>query len=137
MNQTEAEALSDGRRPAELRPLAPLDVGVATQVLRFVQLLCEGHYSPMQNYLRTQEGNRTNINLLHELVNSLLVVERTLSSLTIGMACQLYQTIIELVQGPCHANQLFLIGTNLCDIVVRPLPRSYPHPCPVVIPPAP
>ena len=24
----------------------------------------------MQNYLRTQEGNRTNINLLHELVNS-------------------------------------------------------------------
>ena len=70
MNQTEAEALSDGRRPAELRPLAPLDVGVATQVLRFVQLLCEGHYSPMQNYLRTQEGNRTNINLLHELVNS-------------------------------------------------------------------
>ena len=43
----------------------------------------------MQNFLRTQEGNRTNINLLMELVNSLLVVERTLSSLTIGMACQL------------------------------------------------
>ena len=41
------------------------------------------------------------------------------------MACQLYQTIIELVQGPCHANQLFLIGTNLCDIVVRCLHGSY------------
>ena len=79
----------------------------------------------MQNFLRTQEGNRTNINLLMELVNSLLVVERTLSSLTIGMACQLYQTLIELVQGPCHGNQLFLIGTNLCDIVVRCLHGYY------------
>ena len=42
------------------------------------------------------------------------------------MACQLYQTIIELVQGPCHANQLFLIGTNLCDVVVRFLHGVYP-----------
>ena len=41
-------------------------------MLRFVQLVCEGHYHPMQNFLRTQEGNRTNINLLMELVNSLL-----------------------------------------------------------------
>ena len=39
-------------------------------MLRFVQLVCEGHYHPMQNYLRSQEGNRTNINLLMELVDS-------------------------------------------------------------------
>ena len=76
-------------------------------MLRFVQLVCEGHFHPMQNFLRTQEGNRTNVNLVMELVNSLLVVECTLSSLTIGMACQLYQTLIELVQGPCHGNQRF------------------------------
>ena len=50
------------------------------------------------------------------------------------MACQLYQTIIELVQGPCHANQLFLIGTNLGDIVVRCLHGSYPHPYPYPYP---
>jgi len=125
MNQSEADARADGDVP-ELRRLAPLDVRVGCKVLHFVQLLCEGHYNAMQNFLRSQEGNRTNVNVVMELVNSLLVIERTLSSLTIGMACQLYETLIELVQGPCHGNQLFLIGTNLCDVVVRFLHGVYP-----------
>ena len=54
-----------------------------------------------------------------EMVNALLILERTLSNLTIALACNLFQTLIELVQGPCHGNQVFLIGTNLCDIVAR------------------
>ena len=53
------------------------------------------------------------------------VLERTLSSDTISLTCQLYQTLIELVQGPCPDNQRFLIGTNLCDVAVRFMHGTY------------
>ena len=38
------------------------------------------------------------------LVNALLVLERNLTLLTIDLACQLYQTLIELMQGPWYAH---------------------------------
>ena len=96
-----------------------MDTALASKLLQFMQCLCEGHYGDMQHLLRRQEGMRTQVNLVIDLVNSLLVLERTLSSATIGLTSQLYQTITELVQGPCPANQRFLIGTNLCDVAVR------------------
>ena len=80
----------------------------------------------MKDFLRVQPMMRTQVNVVLYLVNNLLVLERTLSSLTIGLTCQLYQTLIELVQGPCPANQRLLIGTNLCDVAVRCLHASYP-----------
>ena len=78
----------------------------------------------MQSFLH-QENMRTQVNVVIDLVNNLLVLERSLSSLTISLTCQLYQTLIELVQGPCAANQRFLIGTNLCDVAVRFMHGTY------------
>ena len=71
-------------------------------------------------------SSRTQVNIVIDLVNNLLVLERTLSSPTIGLTCQLYQTLTELVQGPCPGNQRFLIGTNLCDVAVRFMHGTYP-----------
>ena len=99
---------------------------LASKVLHFMECVTEGHYAEMQNFFRVQPGMRTQVNLVIDLVNNLLVLERTLSSLTISLTTQLYQTLTELVQGPCPGNQRFLIGTNLCDVAVRFMHGHYP-----------
>lgn len=109
----------------DLLPSSSLDVSEAVQVLRFLQLICEGHFHWMQNYLRYQDGSRSQHNVLIELINALLVLERSLTRLTINMACQLFATLIELLQGPCPENQHFLISTNLVDVTMRMLRFKY------------
>ena len=99
---------------------------LANKVLLFLECLCEGHYGEMQDFVRVQPGMRTQVNMVIDLVNNLLVLERTLSPQTISLTCQLYQTLTELVQGPCPGNQSFLIGTNLCDVAVRFMHGTYP-----------
>ncbi len=39
----------------------------ATLVLRVLQLMCEGHHTVLQNYLRTQPDNIRSINLVKVL----------------------------------------------------------------------
>ncbi|KAK3528555.1 hypothetical protein QTP70_002804 [Hemibagrus guttatus] len=41
-------------------------------LFRFLQLLCEGHNSDFQNYLRTQTGNNTTVNIIISTVDYLL-----------------------------------------------------------------
>lgn len=41
-------------------------------LFRFLQLLCEGHNNDFQNYLRTQTGNTTTINIIICTVDYLL-----------------------------------------------------------------
>ena len=102
-----------------------IDLRLACKVLIFIECATEGHYTDMQEYFRAQTGMRTQVNLVIDLVNNLLVLERTLSTLTISLTSQLYQTLTELVQGPCPGNQRFLIGTNLCDVAVRFMHGTY------------
>ena len=114
-----------GYAPAKCLP-SSINVELANRCLVFLECCCEGHYSDMQEFIRVQTSMRTQVNLVIDMVNSLLVLERSLCSLTISLTCQLYQTLIELVQGPCPGNQRFLIGTNLCDVAVRFMHSSYP-----------
>ncbi|XP_010783025.1 ryanodine receptor 2-like [Notothenia coriiceps] len=44
-------------------------------LFRFLQLLCEGHNSDFQNYLRTQIGNNTTVNIIISTVDYLLRVQ--------------------------------------------------------------
>ncbi|GAA6081293.1 ryanodine receptor 1-like isoform X1, partial [Tachysurus ichikawai] len=41
-------------------------------LFRFLQLLCEGHNNDFQNYLRTQTGSTTTINIIICTVDYLL-----------------------------------------------------------------
>ena len=108
------------------KAVASVDTRLANLVLLLMESMTEGHYAEMQDFLRAQPAMRTQVNVVIDLVNNLLVLERTLSSQTISLTCQLYQTLTELVQGPCAANQSFLIGTNLCDVAVRFMHGTYP-----------
>ncbi|TRY95484.1 hypothetical protein DNTS_003975, partial [Danionella cerebrum] len=44
-------------------------------LFRFLQLLCEGHNTDFQNYLRTQTGNNTTVNIIISTVDYLLRVQ--------------------------------------------------------------
>ncbi|MXQ88660.1 hypothetical protein E5288_WYG003832 [Bos mutus] len=64
-------------------------------LFRFLQLLCEGHNSDFQNFLRTQMGNTTTVNVIISTVDYLLRL-----------------------QGPCIGNQQSLAHSRLWDAVV-------------------
>ena len=48
-------------------------------LFRFLQLLCEGHNADFQNYLRTQAGNTTTVNIVITTVDYLLRLQESIS----------------------------------------------------------
>uniref|UniRef100_A0A8K9UMA6 Ryanodine receptor 2 n=1 Tax=Oncorhynchus mykiss TaxID=8022 RepID=A0A8K9UMA6_ONCMY len=107
-------------------------------LFRFLQLLCEGHNSDFQNYLRTQTGNNTTVNIIISTVDYLLRVQESISdfywyysgkdvideqgqrnfSKAINVAKQVFNTLTEYIQGPCTGNQQSLAHGRLCFFVL-------------------
>jgi inositol 1,4,5-triphosphate receptor type 1 len=82
---------------------------------RFLQLLCEGHFSGLQHFLRAQASNPKSYDLVTETVEILEVLERCIDDNTIGVMSQLWISLTEYIQGPCTENQHVLISTKLCE----------------------
>jgi len=98
-------------------------------LFRFLQLLCEGHNLSFQNYLRTQAGNTTTINIIVCTVDYLLRLQESISDFywhysdyqTIDLsgrenflkafkiAKQVFRTLTEYVQvsfiAPCQGSE--------------------------------
>ena len=107
-------------------------------LFRFLQLLCEGHNEDFQNYLRTQIGNNTTVNIIISTVDYLLRLQESVSdfywyysskdqidengkqhfSSAIKMAKQVFNSLTEYIQGPCVGNQNTLAHSRLWDAVV-------------------
>uniref|UniRef100_A0A3P9P1U2 Ryanodine receptor 2 n=1 Tax=Poecilia reticulata TaxID=8081 RepID=A0A3P9P1U2_POERE len=114
------------------------DKDLTCDLFRFLQLLCEGHNSDFQNYLRTQTGNNTTVNIVISTVDYLLRVQESISdfywyysgkvvidplgqhnfSKAIEVAKQVFNTLTEYIQGPCIGNQQSLAHSRLWDAVV-------------------
>lgn len=96
---------------------------------RFIQLLCEGHNLEFQNYLRTQAGNTTTVNVIIITVDYLLRLQESMMDFywhysskqlidpsgqenftrAITVAKQVFSTLTESIQGPCQGeNSTFL-----------------------------
>ncbi|KAI5100120.1 ryanodine receptor 1 isoform X9 [Silurus meridionalis] len=107
-------------------------------LFRFLQLLCEGHNNDFQNYLRTQTGSTTTINIIICTVDYLLRLQESISdfywyysgkeiidepgkrnfSKAMNVAKQVFNTLTEYIQGPCTGNQQSLAHSRLWDAVV-------------------
>ncbi|KYO42522.1 hypothetical protein Y1Q_0016287 [Alligator mississippiensis] len=107
-------------------------------LFRFLQLLCEGHNNDFQNYLRTQTGNTTTINIIICTVDYLLRLQESISdfywyysgkdvideqgkrnfSKAMAVAKQIFNSLTEYIQGPCTGNQQSLAHSRLWDAVV-------------------
>lgn len=107
-------------------------------LFRFLQLLCEGHNNDFQNYLRTQTGSTTTINVIICTVDYLLRLQESISdfywyysgkdiidepgkrnfSKAMAVAKQVFNSLTEYIQGPCTGNQQSLAHSRLWDAVV-------------------
>eukprot|EP00026_Physarum_polycephalum_P000121 Phypoly_transcript_00121.p1 GENE.Phypoly_transcript_00121~~Phypoly_transcript_00121.p1 ORF type:complete len:2101 (+),score=228.03 Phypoly_transcript_00121:347-6649(+) len=101
------------------------EVGYIFQILRFLQLLCEGHNLELQNYLRSQTNNIKSYDLISETAAFLEALEREIDATNIDIAIQLFVTLTEYCQGPCPDNQSALIRTKLSESVNWILQNSY------------
>ncbi|XP_023320280.1 ryanodine receptor isoform X3 [Eurytemora carolleeae] len=113
------------------------DAEFTTSLLRFLQLTSEGHNNDWQNYLRNQPGNPTIVNLVICTVDYLLRLQESIMDFywyysrkelidpagqsnfftAIGVASQVFNTITEIIQGPCVGNQQALAMSRLWDAV--------------------
>ncbi|XP_054861875.1 ryanodine receptor 3-like isoform X4 [Amphiprion ocellaris] len=107
-------------------------------LFRFLQLLCEGHNNDFQNFLRTQTGNTTTVNIIISTVDYLLRLQESISdfywyysgkdiideagqrnfSKALAVAKQVFNSLTEYIQGPCIGNQQSLAHSRLWDAVV-------------------
>uniref|UniRef100_A0A3B3YY67 Ryanodine receptor 2b (cardiac) n=1 Tax=Poecilia mexicana TaxID=48701 RepID=A0A3B3YY67_9TELE len=135
--QNKAEGLGMATDESSGEKVMP-DKDLTCDLLRFLQLLCEGHNSDFQNYLRTQTGNNTTVNIVISTVDYLLRVQESISdfywyysgkdvidplgqhyfSKAIEVAKQVFNTLTEYIQGPCIGNQQSLAHSRLWDAVV-------------------
>uniref|UniRef100_A0A8C3ABS1 Ryanodine receptor 2 n=1 Tax=Cyclopterus lumpus TaxID=8103 RepID=A0A8C3ABS1_CYCLU len=135
--QNKAEGLGMAKDESSGEKVMP-DKDVTCDLFRFLQLLCEGHNSDFQNYLRTQTGNNTTVNIIITTVDYLLRVQESISdfywyysgkdvidahgqqnfSKAIEVAKQVFNTLTEYIQGPCSGNQQSLAHSRLWDAVV-------------------
>uniref|UniRef100_A0A183SSJ8 EF-hand domain-containing protein n=1 Tax=Schistocephalus solidus TaxID=70667 RepID=A0A183SSJ8_SCHSO len=113
------------------------DADFTCKIFRFLQLLCEGHNLEFQDYLRTQSGNTTSVNLIICTVDYLLRLQESIMDFywhysnkpvidesgkknfikAIRIGKQLFRTLTEYIQGPCQGNQLALAHSRLWDAI--------------------
>jgi len=113
------------------------DAEFTCALFRFIQLLCEGHNLEFQNYLRTQAGNTTTVNVIIITVDYLLRLQESMMDFywhysskevidpsgkenfcrAITVAKQVFSTLTESIQGPCQGNQQALAHSRLWDAV--------------------
>jgi hypothetical protein len=92
---------------------------VVELLIELFRLLCENHFEPMQDYLRTQDNLRKRTNFL-DLVCVLL---KRCSSNPINKVYPLFlqsiDFLVEMLQGPCVANQVSLVDLNLTPTLTK------------------
>eukprot|EP00045_Choanoeca_perplexa_P018056 m.276491 g.276491 ORF g.276491 m.276491 type:complete len:2614 (+) comp17698_c0_seq3:125-7966(+) len=90
------------------------DEGNIELVLRVLQYMCEGHFLPLQEYLRTQPDNVRKINLVDLAVQFLHVLTEEITLDSIEIIIQTVETLVEFAQG-CPDNQRCIFDARVTD----------------------
>jgi hypothetical protein len=84
--------------------------------IRFMQLMCEGHYGPNQDIMREQMNSTNSVNLLDDFVDYLVCISHIPGDTSTTAALAVGATILEVIQGPCEGNQdHFALNTTLIE----------------------
>jgi hypothetical protein len=94
-------------------------------LLRFLQLLCEGHNLENQKYLNTQPETQKSINLVDETLAFTLRLKKYIDYTNVDSAIQAFETLTEYVQGPCVENQILLNQSSLYEMANDILESEY------------
>ena len=86
-------------------------------LLRFLQLLCEGHNLELQNYMRYQSRSRISFDMISDIIALLeiLIEKKQLRSFKVVSQC--FDTLTEFIQGPCTKNQEAIIDGKFLELV--------------------
>ena len=99
-------------------------------IIRFLQLLSEGHYLPNQDIMRTQPNNKVTHNILDELVSYLNSLSRIQCRTSTNCAIRVSATILEVIQGPSVGNQEHLaLNTELLEVMNRLMHANVMNDC--------
>lgn len=93
------------------------DMRAMEELLRLLQLLCEGHNRTLQDCLRQQLDSMQSYDLITETASYLETLERNIDAGSVETAIQTFDTLTEYCQGPCAENQLALTRTKLTESV--------------------
>ncbi|OZC09630.1 hypothetical protein X798_03324 [Onchocerca flexuosa] len=125
--QIKAEGLGMGAELASAANQNLNDSEFTCSLFRFLQLTCEGHNLEFQNYLRTQPGHTTSVNLINCTVDYLLRLQESVmdfywhysSKDVIDESGKEYflRAIHVCSQGPCTGNQMTLANSRLWDAI--------------------
>lgn len=91
------------------------------RILRFLQLLVEGHYTPLQEHMREQrtadgQSNPKTFDFVGFISTMLGVFEKQyVNCYSCELGYQMIDTLIELIQGPCKENQRTLVSSKVID----------------------
>lgn len=119
-----------GGQPAESTPVDEMflvnqaknqSIVRCMRLLRFLQLLTEGHHTELQNFLREQiygNGvvNQKSFDFVSYVAQMLGMYEKQfVNCYSCALGDQLIGTLIEVVQGPCQMNQRRLVEAKIID----------------------
>ena len=94
-------------------------------IIRFLQLMSEGHYQPNQDIVREQPLNHQSVNLLDYFVNYMTALSRLPCRTSTQAGIAVANTVLEVIQGPCDMNQeYFVVNTELIETINRLLRAS-------------
>ncbi|EFC42710.1 predicted protein [Naegleria gruberi] len=79
--------------------------GHIEEILRFLQLMTEGHNNDLQHYLAEQKYNTQSFNIVEECLNFIVALEKDITADNIETAIQCFDSLTEFVQGPCLTTQ--------------------------------
>lgn len=121
-----AEAGGEHKKPSDdSAKQASVDQGHSIRkvirILRFLQLLVEGHYRPLQDHMREQRmfdgtPNPKSFDFVASISTYLGIFEKQyVNCYSCEMGYQMIDTLIELIQGPCKENQATLVSSKVID----------------------
>ena len=98
-------------------------------LLEFLQVICEGHFEPMQNLYNNQPYTLTDVDVTSEVCQFLLAVEANLTADNISLAQQACDTLTEVLQGNTSGkNARSLLDSKLVEMCNRVLTKPPPPP---------
>eukprot|EP00760_Papus_ankaliazontas_P013907 PhM_4_TR15917/c0_g2_i1/m.26276/K04959/ITPR2; inositol 1,4,5-triphosphate receptor type 2 len=96
-------------------------------LLRFLQLMCEGHNAKVQDYLRIQHDNQISVDVVEATTGLLVsILKCGVDRITHPLCLQCIASLTEYVQGPCPGNQRRLIGSNIGTCVNLLMSHAWP-----------
>ena len=101
---------------------------ICLEVIKFLQVCCEGHLTEMQDYFRFQPNLSNQFNFLKEIVDLLSVLSSDIVGRNYSLLILCFDALTELVQGPNRANQDFLLKSSILEILSKLIAYTSPAP---------